>query len=860
MIYECCDPRRLRAVAQAGALNGIAWLEVSDDGAPSEELRQRTLFVRLLLPPPGGAAALTPDNVRITGGERIPTVGVEWVAPADALPALPAAEAAALLDGLDDPATTLVVRTADRGDFSTYTLSLVTGPTDASPPGGFDQRLAAVDFSFKIDCDTDFDCAPADECGPGPLEVPTIDYTARDYSTFRRLLLDRLDLVSPDWRERNPAEAGVALVEVLAYLADELSYRIDAATTEGYLATARRRPSLRRLARLVDYTVHEGCNARAWVRVLVDAQNVPVPSDLVLLTGVPGAAGRIEPDSAEHREALSAGPQVFAPVADLGGQLLHQSVEELDFHTWGDEDCCLPAGATSATLVGHHATELVPGSVVVLAEVAGPATGTAADADPAKRVAVRLTAVEDTEDLSGGLFKDVPDASAVPVTEIEWHREDALPFGLCISDARRPGTAMSRVWGNIVLADHGRVVEEPAFATVPAPALRLAPVGGGEHCDPRDRRPVPARFRPVLGRGPLTHAAPSPAALAAASPAGPTGPVLPSASAVMATDARTARPAVRLDGELDGVVEGWEPLGDLLDADGDDTCFVVEPEHDGTANLRFGDGAHGRRPATGTTFDATYRIGNGTAGNVGRDALVHAVTSDTSVAGVSNPLPATGGVDPEPADAVRRDAPEAFLVQQRAVTEGDYGEVAERHADVQRAAATFRWTGSWHTVFVTADRIGGGAVGPELSEELRDHLEPFRMAGYDLEVDAPQFVPLEVELRVCAAPDHFRSAVRRAVADVLTSGYRADGRRGLFHPDNFSFGQPVHLSTVVAAAQGVEGVDSVEALVFRRQRSDDDTALDTGVLEMGRLEVARLDNDPNFPERGTLTLDVRGGK
>ena len=35
--------------------------------------------------------------------------------------------------------------------------------------------------------------------------------------------------------------------------------------TEAYLDTARRRISVRRHVRLVDYPMHEGCNARAWV-------------------------------------------------------------------------------------------------------------------------------------------------------------------------------------------------------------------------------------------------------------------------------------------------------------------------------------------------------------------------------------------------------------------------------------------------------------------------------------------------------------------------------------------------------------------------------------------------------------------
>jgi hypothetical protein len=31
-------------------------------------------------------------------------------------------------------------------------------------------------------------------------------------------------------------------------------------------------------------------------------------------------------------------------------------------------------------------------------------------------------------------------------------------------------------------------------------------------------------------------------------------------------------------------------------------------------------------------------------------------------------------------------------------------------------------------------------------------------------------------------------------------------------------------------------------------------------MPLGRLEIARLDNDPNFPEHGLLRLDLRGGK
>src|SRR5207247_9434579 len=108
-------------------------------------------------------------------------------------------------------------------------------------------------------------CEAIDTCVDTVAPAPQIDYLARDYASFRRLMLDRLAVLIPDWRERNAADVGIALVELLAYSADRLSYFQDAAATEAYLGTARRRTSVRRHARLVDYPVHEGANARAWI-------------------------------------------------------------------------------------------------------------------------------------------------------------------------------------------------------------------------------------------------------------------------------------------------------------------------------------------------------------------------------------------------------------------------------------------------------------------------------------------------------------------------------------------------------------------------------------------------------------------
>jgi hypothetical protein len=87
-----------------------------------------------------------------------------------------------------------------------------------------------------------------------------------------------------------------------------------------------------------------------------------------------------------------------------------------------------------------------------------------------------------------------------------------------------------------------------------------------------------------------------------------------------------------------------------------------------------------------------------------------------------------------------------------------------------------------------------------------------------------------------------------------------DGRRGLFNPDNFTFGQSVFLAPLYAAAHQVPGVASVEVTTFQRQGTKDASYLLKGELPLGRLEIARLDNDPNFPEHGVLRLDIHGGR
>lgn len=849
MIYHCCQQKRRNLVAAHATLNGIDYLEVLDREAPVGSPRQRTLMLHLLKPVPAGWSK---ENVKISGGERIRDPKISWVAPASNLSGMPLNTSEInLFSSLADAANILIIRTESEGDFSDYRLFLQLGTAEPGiPPPGFDPRLAEITFSFKVECESDFDCLDQKTCADEVLVEPDINYLSKDYASFRRLILDRMTYLLPDWESRNPADLGVTLAELIAYKGDELSYWQDAVATEAYLNTARKRVSLRRHALLVDYRISEGRNARSWLHIEVSGGPVHLPdTGLQFLTRVDGlnepSDNRIEPGSGHYRKARSRGSLVFEL---LLGTTLFENLNELHFYTWGDENCCLPRGATRATLDGHHAELLVTGAeggkYLLFEEVSGPITGIGQDADPMHRQVVRLTRA----DLSTDPLNDRE------ITEIHWSDKDALVFPLCISsvshtdpDNPLPVKNVSLARGNIVLVDHGETVSEN-LGTVPEPWMYFPMDRDSDRCDPDERKAIPARYRPSLCKSPLSHGAAPPA-------------VPEPASGSLAPSLEKVNPLVlELLGDGDNGLEPWTLRPDLLNSDDGATHFVVELDNDGIATLRFGDDESGARPDAGTTFNISYRVGNGTEGNVGAEAIRHIVSNDASILAVRNPLAARGGLEAETTAQIRRRAPQAFRTQLRAVTPEDYAGYATAQEDVQQAAATPRWTGSWHTQTITVDRKGGLPLDQDFESTLGKSIERYRMAGHDLNFKNPVFVSLQLELQVCVSREFFRSDVKQALIEIFTSGLRSDGSRGLFHPDNFSFGQTIYLSPIYAAARQVRGVSSVQVTRFCRQGDDDPKPLSDRFIRLGRLEIGRLDNDPNFPEHGVLELTMLGGK
>ena len=547
-MFPASDDRRalLRA---SRTLGGIDYVEVYPDGV--------TLCVHMFGTPPRD---LTLRNVVIEGGTRI-----KDVAPVDVS-----------LHEHDDGDLCLQVRLNKTGDFSRYCVCLaaadetevhcsfeaVSAVRRKSAPG-VDPRFACGEFWFRREGPTAADCLPS-ACPQADKGVlPAINYLSRDYQSIRGLIFDRLAQTAPGWRERLAPDLGVAIVEVLAYVADQLSYKLDAVATEAFLRTARQRISVHRHVRIVDYRMHEGCNARTWVTIGTDADSADYRlGDFLFAASPDGVASQIDGFVA-FSELKTSGAILFEAAWWRGSTDRNVIVEltaahtAIQFYTWSRRECCLPAGSTRATLLdetpllsrgrasnpfANHKTSpkseknsdpdnrsprllrLKVDDVLMFEETRGCATGSPADADPARRHAVRLTRVHPTEDPLTG----------TKIIEIEWGHDDALPFDLRLSvrtaapDCEVVTAAVAR--GNVILVDHGVTVADPGDWSVLVDETHECCV-----CDGAStivvKTPTPLTF--TLGVGPITHAE--------RLPNGKT-----SARALLAQNPRNATPCVRL--------------------------------------------------------------------------------------------------------------------------------------------------------------------------------------------------------------------------------------------------------------------------------------------------------------------------
>jgi hypothetical protein len=733
----------------------------------------------------------------ITGGQRIL--------------AGPGAEQVKVISVSGNPADNFLMLTvAPIGDYSTYTLNI--------DYQNIDLIFNEINFKFRPGC---FNlCAPEWEPTPAPKEDPVTDYLTKDYDSFKHTMITAMMERVPGWEPTSEADLDQVILEMFSVAADELSDYQDRVMNEAYLGAVRKRVSLARHARLMDYHIHQGNQADTWL-----ALKVAGGEEFDLGKGFTVWAG----DDMNYPSSV-----VFMTKKK---QHMHHLFNQMGLYTWSDSIPALKAGSTTAdlklTVGGETAANTVRdlirnGTVkyLLIQEWLNPETGNEAGRDPAKRQLLELL-----------LRNDGAEAVEDPLTgewfvRVRWEEKDALKSNYCFTVNCPDGKAenVSLFHGNLVEVCHGR----PVKTVFREQGTILNP---GEFYYARTKR-----WGTIcrLPEGTLAYRATTP------------GGEFPPES--------TLEVEVEIPG---GGRDKWDEVISLIHSDDSDEYgdhFIAETDEEGKSLIRFGNGTNGKKLPEGATVYSSYQTGRGTDGNIGADKLVNFdKTVFPQIEKSWNPFDVTNGRDPEPVEEIIRRVPEAYRFRQlRAVTLKDYEDRAEELPDVSRAAARYAWTGSWRTVQIAIDPAGTTVFTDELRKKIARYLDAVRLIGEDLEIRPPRFVPLKINVSLCIHQDYWPEDMKHILEQEFSDGFTPDGRMGFFHPDLWTFGQELRTSQIIGRVQVVRGVDHVISVTMSRWREVTPGA--EGIITVRANEIVQVRNDRDHIEKGFIFFDVRGGR
>ena len=616
-----------------------------------------------------------------------------------------------------------------------------SAPADRGVPAGFDVPLSAAPFSFTVDCPSDLDCRAADDPPPLPLGDPAAgDYLARDYEALRTRLLDRLATLLPRLDRPQPRRPGRHARRALR--------RRSATGSRTGRTRSRSRPTSapRGAARRCAGT--PGCSTTPCTRAARRARGWPsrtTPTSTLprrharggrrAAAGGRGAAGR----------ACEAGGTVFETVADARPAAGAQRAPAARLGRPGARACPpappapssrARAGADPGLLAGRRPRPRGPARC----RTGRPAGGPVEAGDPAAAARSGSTATP-------GPHRPAR-ADAAPCSSCAGGPHDALAGAAAVTE---PAAAAGRspvavALANVVARRPRRVARRRAARTrrSPPPDRPYRPRL------PRDRRRVRRPGRPSASPAPAAR----PPSLARPDP---------------------RRPAPRLD--LDDGERTWTPQPDLLAAAGSTRTSSSSRSPTAASGCASATASPGARPTAGTIRGA-LPVGGGRGGQRRRRPLTRLLPradgATPVAAGASldvwNPLPATGGTDPERLEQVRQLAPHAFRQQLRAVTPGRLRRRRRADPGVQRAVA--------------------GAGGPAPGTRRRSPstrwprhgrpdacpvtavLEVRRMAGIDVELAPPVYVPLLGRAVRLPGPRLPAGDVEARLRDVLSAAAR----------------------------------------------------------------------------------------
>jgi hypothetical protein len=246
--------------------------------------------------------------------------------------------------------------------------------------------------------------------------------------------------------------------------------------------------------------------------------------------------------------------------------------------------------------------------------------------------------------------------------------------------------------------------------------------------------------------------------------------------------------------------------------------YHLDPE---SGEVRFGDGAHGRRPQPGRRIVASYAYGGGSVGNVGVGAINRASELPAGFK-VANPLRTWGGADREDQASAERRIPSAVKHRDRLVSTDDFREVTWRTPGVELgrveilplydAEADLEGVPGTVTVVVVpkVDLLHPDAPEPDqlFLQTVCRHLQPRRLVTTELFVRGPiyrdLYVSVGIEVLSGQATGPVVEAVKQAVRTFLSP--LRGGRSG----EGWPLGGPVLAREIEAIVARVDGVRLIQ--------------------------------------------------
>lgn len=271
----------------------------------------------------------------------------------------------------------------------------------------------------------------------------------------------------------------------------------------------------------------------------------------------------------------------------------------------------------------------------------------------------------------------------------------------------------------------------------------------------------------------------------------------------------------------------WHEVDNFLDSAPTDRVFIAVADSTGTVTVQFGDGQEGSRTPTGQmNIRAVYRKGIGAAGNVQGGQLSQALDRPQGLKSVTNPDPGTGGADPDTAADARASAPLNVLTLGRVVSLEDYQNYALAFAGIEKALATWTWSGRQRSVFLTVAGANGGVFQSD-DQTITSLVTALQNVGnpyVPIAVGSPSYnlVLFEVGGNIQVdTTDYDSTQVLAQVWQSLSTSFSFEQRQ---------LGQGVAQSEIIAVIQQTPGVIAVELTIFNRQGAPAPTTLPAVLL------------------------------